>query len=95
MLKKERLSCYRALVFCVIAFIAGEFLLNSVAPMEHPPLGRTFNIVVGCGMMIFSVVSVVLLIKHLIYLDRKEKKRKNNPVPFLEDQKQFRRKKHS
>ncbi len=93
MLKKERQSCYKALVICVIAFIAGEHMLNSIAPMEKPPLGRTFHIVVGCGLMICAVVSVVLLVKHLMYLRRKEKKRKENPIPFLEDQQQYKKKK--
>jgi hypothetical protein len=67
-------------------FFAGEYMLNSIAPMESPPLGRTFHIVVGCGLMILALLSIVLLIKHLIYLNRKEKRRKNNPVPFLEDE---------
>ena len=87
MFKRERLSCYKALFICVIAFIAGEFMLNSVAPMESPIFGRTFHIVVGCVLMILSLLSAFLLIKHLFHLNRKEKVRKRNPVQFLHDKK--------
>lgn len=92
MFKKERGSCYKALFICVIAFIAGEFMLNSIAPMETPILGRTFHIVVGCVLMILSLLSAFLLIKHLFHLNRKEKVRKRNPVQFLKDQKSRKKK---
>ena len=85
MFKKERTSCYKALFICVIVFIAGEFMLNSIAPMESPLFGRTFHIVVGCVLMILALLSAFLLIKHLFHLNRKEKIRKRNPVQFLDD----------
>lgn len=91
MFKKERQNCYKALILCVIAFFGGEMMLNEIAPMENPPLGSTFHIIVGCGLMTFAVLSVFLLIKHLMHLNHKEKKRKRNHVPFL-DEKQLKKK---
>ena len=93
MFKKERISCYKALILCVIVFIAGEYMLNSLAPLENPPLGRTFHIVAGCGLMTVALLTTFLLIKHLLHLRRKERRRKKNPVPFLDDKKSARNEK--
>lgn len=87
MYKKERISCYQALFASLLAFIVGEYLLNSVAPMEDPPLGPTFHIVLGCALMIVGLLSIILLIRHLMHLRRKERRRKRNPVNFLKDKK--------
>lgn len=85
MFKKERQNCYKALILCVVAFFGGELMLNKIAPMEHPPMGSTFHIIVGCALMTLSLLSVFLLIKHLIHLNKKEKKRRRNHVPFLNE----------
>lgn len=83
MYKKERINCYKALFASVVALVVGEYMLNSVAPMERPPLGPTFHIVFGCALMIIAVLSIGLLIKHLLHLNRKERRRKRNGVSFL------------
>jgi TRAP-type C4-dicarboxylate transport system permease small subunit len=84
MIKRDRLICRLALVFCIMAFIGGEYLLETIRWVEDPTLSITTHVICACALMMLSIVAVYLLIRHLIYLQRKEKRRKNTVVVFLD-----------
>ena len=87
MYKKERKRCFISIALCAVGFLVGLFSLEFISKLESPPLGNTFYIIIGCTLMVLSVFGVYLLIKHLIGLNKTERRRKNNPVLFLDDQK--------
>ena len=91
MYKKERKRCFIGIGMCVVAFLVGLLCLEFISKLEQPPLGNTFYIIIGCSMMVFSLFGIYLLIKHLKYLSKTEKRRKNNPVLFLDDEKRKKR----
>ena len=87
MYKKERKRCFIGIGLCVIGFILGLFCLEFISKLENPPLGNTFYIIIGCSLMVFAVFGIYLLMKHLRQLAKTERRRKSNPVLFLNDQK--------
>ncbi len=69
------------MIACFGAFFLGYYILNSIAALEHPPMGVTFNIVLGC-----TIIAVSLLV--LMYTMKKQyfpKKRKRTRHVFLND----------
>jgi uncharacterized membrane protein len=66
---------------CFVSFFVGYYILNYVAAMEKPPLGVTFNIVVGCSIMAVAGLVGVLTVKKQYF----PKKRKRTKHIFLDD----------
>lgn len=64
-----------------VTFFVGYYLLNFVAALEKPPLGDTFNIVLGCSIMAVTALVLVLTIKKQYF----PKKRKRTKHIFLDD----------
>lgn len=93
MFKHERKKCYWGLLCCVGMFVVGDTLLDYISVQEHPPGGNTIWIVLGTGFIIISVIAAFFLVRHLIYLRKKEKRKKSTRVVFLEHPKSSRRKK--
>ncbi|MBK8600807.1 MAG: hypothetical protein IPN80_09920 [Flavobacterium sp.] len=69
------------ILVCIIAFLIGYYLLNYVAAMEKPPLGATFNIVLGCTIMAITTIVFVYTVKKQYF----PKKRKRTKHVFLDD----------
>lgn len=75
------------IAICAVGFVLGLCSLEIISKLEDPPLGNTFFIILGCTMMVLSVLGIYLLIKHMQYLKKTEHRRKNNPIIFLDDEK--------
>lgn len=58
---------------CVIAIFLGYYILNYVAALEKPPIGATFNIVLGCTLIAVSAIILLYTIKRQYF--RKSRKR--------------------
>ena len=72
---------YATILVCIVAFLIGYYLLNYVAAMEKPPLGATFNIVLGCTIMAITSIIGVYTVKKQYF----PKKRKRTKHVFLDD----------
>lgn len=66
---------------CLITFFVGYYILEYVAAMEKPPLGITFNIVLGCSIMAVTGLIGVLTVKKQYF----PKKRKRTKHVFLDE----------
>ena len=42
------------IVFCILLFAFGYFVLNYISTMENPPLGNTIYILIGSTLTIIS-----------------------------------------
>jgi hypothetical protein len=69
------------ILVCIMAFLIGYYLLNYVASMEKPPLGASFNIVIGCTIMAITSIVFVYTVKKQYFA----KKRKRTKHVFLDD----------
>lgn len=58
---------------CVLAIALGYYILNYVAALEKPPIGATFNIVLGCTIIAVSAIILLYTVKRQYF--RKSKKR--------------------
>lgn len=80
--KRERKKRNNSIILvCIVAFYLGYYILNYVAALEKPPIGATFNIVLGC-----TIIAVSLII--LLYTVRRQffpKRRKRTRHVFLDD----------
>lgn len=65
----------------LVAFFVGYYILNFIAALEKPPLGATFNIVLGCTIMAVTAIVFVLTVKKQYF----PKKRKRTKHIFLDD----------
>ena len=65
----------------IMAFLVGYYLLNYVASMEKPPMGATFNIVLGCTIMAITAIVLVYTVKKQYF----PQKRKRTKHVFLDD----------
>lgn len=65
----------------IVSFLIGYYLLNYVASMEKPPMGATFNIVLGCSIMAITTMVFVYTIKKQYF----PKKKKRTKHVFLDD----------
>jgi len=63
------------------AFFIGYYLLTYVSSAEKPPLGATFNIVLGCSIMAVSAIVLVNTIKKVFF----PKKRSRTKHVFLHE----------
>lgn len=64
------------------ALIVGYYILNYVATWEHPPLGNTFYIILGCIIIAASVIVIAIAIKYRYF--PKKRKKKSRPI-FLDE----------
>jgi uncharacterized membrane protein len=91
MKKKETTRAYIGIVFCAIVFVIGYFILNYISTKEEPPLGATFNILIGSILIATSAVGIIIILKYLYdlkeKLKRRERKRKKHKIVFLKDSK--------
>lgn len=69
------------ILVCVVGFFIGYYILEYVAAMEKPPLGATFNIVLGCSIMAVTGLIGALTVKKQYF----PKKRKRTKHIFLDD----------
>lgn len=69
------------ILVCIMAFLIGYYLLNYVASMEKPPLGASFNIVIGCTIMAITSIVFVYTVKKQYFTQ----KRKRTKHVFLDD----------
>ena len=69
------------ILVCIMAFLVGYYLLNYVASMEKPPLGATFNIVLGCVIMAVTTIVFVYTVKKQYF----PQKRKRTKHVFLDE----------
>jgi uncharacterized membrane protein YdjX (TVP38/TMEM64 family) len=69
------------ILVCIMAFLIGYYLLNYVASMEKPPLGSSFNIVLGCTIMAITSIIFTYTVKKQYFA----KKRKRIKHVFLND----------
>lgn len=72
---------YTVIGVCFVTFFVGYYILNYVASMEKPPLGATFNIVLGCTIMAVTGLVGVFTVKKQFF----PKKRKRTKHVFLDD----------
>ncbi len=71
----------RIILVCLAAFSLGYYILNYVAALEKPPIGATFNIVLGCTIIAVSLLILIYTIKRQYF----PKKRKRTRHVFLDD----------
>lgn len=79
--KERRRRNNLIMLFCIVAFFLGYYILNSIAALEHPPMGVTFNIVLGCTIIAVSALILIYTIKKQYF----PKKRKRTRHVFLND----------
>ncbi|HMI07778.1 MAG TPA: hypothetical protein VK528_09555 [Flavobacterium sp.] len=80
--EKEKLV-WKTCLFCVLGFVIGYVMLNHISTMEKPPLGITFNVVIGCTFIAVSLLVLVVTLKRHFF---PKKRKKRAPPVFLEDQ---------
>jgi len=71
------------ILFSIVLFGIGYYVLNHISTMEKPLLGNTFHIVLGCTLMAISVLLFIIKVKIQFF----PKKRKRTNHVFLENQK--------
>ena len=71
----------RIILVCIAAFSLGYYILNYVAALEKPPIGATFNIVLGCTIIAVSLLILIYTIKRQYF----PKRRKRTRHVFLDD----------
>jgi len=75
---------------CIFFFALGYIILNYISTMENPPLGITFNILIGSTLCLLSILGFVLIIKYLYKTKNKYKKRLHRKVRKLERSQNYR-----
>lgn len=60
---------------CVVSLFIGHYILNYVAAIEEPPLGATFNIVLGCTIIAVAGLIMIITIKRQYFPKKKKKTR--------------------
>ncbi|MBS7788140.1 hypothetical protein KIH23_12605 [Flavobacterium sp. CYK-55] len=90
--KKKRNN--NIILACFLSLFVGHYILNYVAAIEEPPLGATFNIVLGCTIIAVAGIIMLVTIKRQYF----PKKRKKTKHIFLDEdykEKISTRKKHT
>jgi len=77
--KKKRNN--QIILFSLIAFFIGYYILNYVAALEKPPIGATFNIILGCTIIAVSLLILLFTIKKQYF----PKRRKRTKHVFLDE----------
>ena len=70
-------------IICIGLFALGYFMVEHVSERENPPLGLTFNIIIG--VLLIFLAGIVLLNTVNKFLFSKKKKKKSPPI-FLDDE---------
>ncbi len=91
MSKKDKEKALWGILFSIIVFAIGYYVLNYIATLEEPPLGNTIHILIGSTFMAVGTLGVILIIKNLYdkmkRKKRKESKRRKHKVVFLKNSK--------
>jgi uncharacterized protein YacL len=90
--KKKRNN--NIILACFLSLFVGHYILNYVAAIEEPPLGVTFNIVLGCTIIAVAGIIMFITIKSQYF----PKKRNKTKHIFLDEdykEKMSSRKKHT
>lgn len=77
--KKKRNN--QIILFSIVAFFLGYYILNYVAALERPPIGATFNIILGCTIIAVSLLILIFTIKKQYF----PKKRRRTKHIFLDE----------
>ncbi len=72
--KKKRNN--NIILACFLSLFVGHYILNYVATIEEPPLGVTFNIVLGCSIIAVAGIIMFITVKRQ-YFPKKRKKTKH------------------
>lgn len=67
---------------CIVVLAIGLFMVENLSKREKPPLGMTFNIIVG--FLLMFVAGIIMAITLKTYFFPKKKKKKSRPV-FLDE----------
>ncbi|TBX70004.1 hypothetical protein EZL74_06195 [Flavobacterium silvisoli] len=74
---------------CIVVFFVGQYVLNHLSTMEHPPMGNTIWIILGSTLVFTSALGVVLILKYLYDTkkrkERRERKRKSHKLYYLKN----------
>lgn len=87
----EQNKSFLGIALCVATFLLGQILLEVVSKLEDPPLGNTFYIILGCTLMVGSLLGIYFLVKHIRHIRRRKLRRKHNNIVFLGDEKRKRK----
>ncbi|MFN8273448.1 MAG: hypothetical protein U0X58_01055 [Flavobacteriaceae bacterium] len=71
--KKKRNN--NIILACFLSLFVGHYILNYVAAIEDPPLGVTFNIVLGCTIIAIAGIIMFITIKRQYFPKKRNKTR--------------------
>ena len=80
--KEQKRKSNNIILICIVALFVGHYILNYVSAIEHPPLGITFNIVLGCIIIAVSLLTIFFTVKKQYF----SKKKKITRHVFLDEQ---------
>lgn len=83
----ELRKSFLGIAICIVTFILGQISLEVVSKFEDPPLGNTFYIIVGCVLIVGSLLAIYFLIDHIRHIRKKKERRKRSKIVFLSDEK--------
>ena len=67
-------SISRLILFSIVGFSIGYYMLNHIATWENPPMGNTFHIVIGCALIAISLIFLAVIIRKHYFPKKKRKK---------------------
>ena len=74
--KRERKKRNNTIILvCIVAFCLGYYILNYVAALDKPPIGATFNIVLGCALIAVSLIIFVYTVRRQFFPKRTKRTR--------------------
>lgn len=68
---------------CVVLLGIGYFMVEHLSKRESPPLGLTFNVIVG--FLLISIAAIVLAVTLKNYFFPKKRKKQSRPIFLDED----------
>ena len=80
--REKRIRNNKIIFFSIVSIGVGYYILEYVAALEKPPLGATFNILLGCSIIAVAGLILFLTVKKQYF----PKKRKRSHHIFLEDE---------
>ncbi len=78
---------FLGIAICIVVFVLGQILLEVVSKIEDPPLGNTFYIIIGCVLIVGSLLGIYFLIQRIRSIRKKRERRKKSKIIFLDDEK--------
>jgi hypothetical protein len=73
--KKKRSN--NIILACFLSLFVGHYILNYVAAIEEPPLGVTFNIVLGCTIIAVAGIIMFITIRRQYFPKKRNNKTKH------------------